>query len=139
MQIQEPTSGSTTTRAFVFLAKFVEFYYHKIFEARSQWPPKPLRGWTEPLWPLYNWRHKDLSMSLDWKVMKGNYPQWRNALSTSITELLLLPKFNNSVTQDKEICHLIMSCHYYHLRRSTHGTFSMMFTCCPSLMFLASP
>ena len=34
---------------------------------------------------------------------------WRSALSTSITELLLLPKFNNSspsVTWDKEICHL---------------------------------
>ena len=34
---------------------------------------------------------------------------WRSDLSTSITELLLLPKFNNSspsVTRDKEICHL---------------------------------
>ena len=36
VQIQEPTSRSTTTRAFVFLAKSAEFYYHKIFEARSQ-------------------------------------------------------------------------------------------------------
>ena len=35
VQIQEPTSRSTTTRAFVFLAKFAEFYYHKIFETRS--------------------------------------------------------------------------------------------------------
>ena len=34
-QIQEPASRSTTTGAFVFLAKFAEFYYHKIFEARS--------------------------------------------------------------------------------------------------------
>ena len=34
VQIQEPTSRSTTTRAFVFLAKFAEFYYHKIFEKR---------------------------------------------------------------------------------------------------------
>ena len=34
---------------------------------------------------------------------------WRSALSISITELLLLPKFDSSspsVTQDKEICHL---------------------------------
>ena len=31
VQIQEPTSMSTTTRPFVFLAKFLEFYYHKIF------------------------------------------------------------------------------------------------------------
>ena len=31
VQIQEPTSRSTTTRAFIFLAKFAEFYYHKIF------------------------------------------------------------------------------------------------------------
>ena len=36
IQIQEPTSSSTTTTAFVFLAKFAEFYYHKIFETRSQ-------------------------------------------------------------------------------------------------------
>ena len=37
---------------------------------------------------------------------------WRSALSTSITELDLLPKFDNSrpaVTRDKEICHVIMS------------------------------
>ena len=32
VQIQEPTSKSSTTKAFVFLAKFAEFYYHKIFE-----------------------------------------------------------------------------------------------------------
>ena len=31
VQIQEPTGRSTTTRAFVFLAKF---YYHKMFETR---------------------------------------------------------------------------------------------------------
>ena len=35
LQIQEPTSMSTSMRAFVFLAKFAEFYYHKIFETRS--------------------------------------------------------------------------------------------------------
>ena len=29
-QIQQPTSRSTTTRAFVFLANFAEFYYYKI-------------------------------------------------------------------------------------------------------------
>ena len=46
VQIQEPTSRSTTMRAFAFLAKFAEFYYHKIFETRSRWRPKPLRGWT---------------------------------------------------------------------------------------------
>ena len=33
VQIQEPTSRSTTMRALVFLAKFAEFYQHKIFEA----------------------------------------------------------------------------------------------------------
>ena len=32
VQTQEPKSRSTTTRAFVFLAKFAKFYYHKIFE-----------------------------------------------------------------------------------------------------------
>ena len=48
---------------------------------------------------------------------------WRSALSTSIAKLLLLPKFDNSspfVTQDKEICHVIISqWRHYHLRRST--------------------
>ena len=62
-----------------------------------------------PLWPLYNWRYKDLSMSSDEKVMTL---LCRNALSTSITDLLLLPQFDNSspsVTRDKKICHVIMS------------------------------
>ena len=54
-QIPQPKSMSTTTTAFVFLEKFAEFYYHKIFE-------------TNP-WPLYNWRYKDLSMSRDQKLM----------------------------------------------------------------------
>ena len=35
VQIAEPASRSTTTKAFVFLAKFAEFYYLKIFETRS--------------------------------------------------------------------------------------------------------
>ena len=35
VHIQEPTSMSTTTKAFVFLAKFLEFCYYKIFETRS--------------------------------------------------------------------------------------------------------
>ena len=50
--------------------------------------------------------YKDLSMSRDEKVMTL---LWRSALQTSVTELLLLPKFPNSspsVTRDKEICHL---------------------------------
>ena len=33
VQIQEPTSGSTTTTAF---AKYAEFYCHKVFETRSR-------------------------------------------------------------------------------------------------------
>ena len=36
VQIQEPASSSSTTRAFVFLAKFAEFYYHEIFDTISQ-------------------------------------------------------------------------------------------------------
>ena len=36
LQVPEPTSRSTTTRAHVFFAKFAEFYYHKIFEAISR-------------------------------------------------------------------------------------------------------
>ena len=48
-------------------------------------------------------------MSRDEKVMTL---LWRTALSTSITEFVLLPKFDNSspsVTRDKEICHVILS------------------------------
>ena len=48
--VQEPASRSTTTRAFVFLTKFAEFYYHKIFETGSLWRPKR--------WLIYNWRYK---------------------------------------------------------------------------------
>ena len=58
---------------------------------------------------LYNWRYKDLSMSLDEKVVML---LWRSALWTSLTELLFLPKFDNNspfVTQDQEIYHVIMS------------------------------
>ena len=36
VQIQEPTSRSTTTGAFAILAKFAEFYDHKIFEIRTR-------------------------------------------------------------------------------------------------------
>ena len=50
-------------------------------------------------------------------------PQWRSSISTSITELLLLPKFSNSsssVTRDKEVCHVIVSWWNHHpLRQST--------------------
>ena len=62
-------------------------------------------------WPLCDWRYKDLSMPRDQKVM-ALHPQWRSALSTSITELFLLLNFDNSsssVIQDKEICQVIMS------------------------------
>ena len=55
VQIQQPKNRSTTTTTFVFLGKFAEFYYYKIFETS--------------LWPLYNWRYIDLSMSHDQKVM----------------------------------------------------------------------
>ena len=50
-------------------------------------------------------------MSRDQKVMTF-YLQWRSALSTSITGLILLPKFDkssSSETRDKEICQVIMS------------------------------
>ena len=60
VQIQQPKSMSTTTTAFVFLGKFAEFYYHKIFEANP--------------WPFCNWRYKDLSMSRDQKAMTSLPP-----------------------------------------------------------------
>ena len=61
----------------------------------------------------------DLSIIGDIKIYQCHvikrwhyYSQWRSALSTSITELLLLPKSDNSspsVTRNKGICHVIMS------------------------------
>ena len=107
VQIQEPISVSTTIRAFVFLAKFDEFYYHKVFETRSRWQPKPLHGWRQPLWPLYNWRYKDLSRSRD---EKAQILLWRSALSTFNAELLLLPKFDSScpsVPRDKRLSRVV--------------------------------
>ena len=50
-------------------------------------------------------------VAYDQKAMALLSPMER-CLSTAITELLLLPKFDNSspsVTRDKEICHMIMS------------------------------
>ena len=44
VQIQEPVSRSITMRAFVFLTKFADFYNHKIFETKSRWRLKCLRG-----------------------------------------------------------------------------------------------
>ena len=55
VQIQLPKRISTTTTAFVFLGKFAEFYYLKIFETSQ--------------WVLYNWKYKDLSWSRDQKIL----------------------------------------------------------------------
>ena len=80
-------------------------------------------------------------MSHDQKVMALLPPMEKCPINFL---LLLLPKFDNSspsVTWDKEICHVI------DIATDTatawggvpNGTLSMMFTCCPNLMFLASP
>ena len=61
-----------------------------------------------------------LSISGDIKICKCHviksqwcyYPQWRSVLSTSMTELFLLPKLDHcspSVTRDKDICYVIIS------------------------------
>ena len=87
---------------------------------------------------------KDLLMSHDQKVTML-LTQWRNTLWTSIKELFLLPKFNNSspfATRDKEICqsHMIMSnVVTTSLGRGLNWILWMGFTWCPNLMFLVSP
>ena len=58
VQIKEPTSRSATTRAFFFLAKYLK---QEVDE-----DPKCLH---DPLWPLCNWRYKDLLLSRDQMVM----------------------------------------------------------------------
>ena len=62
VQIQEPKL------TWIWLYNKIKIW-NKKFETRSPWRPKRLRGWTYPLWPLYNHRYKDLSMSRDQKVM----------------------------------------------------------------------
>ena len=99
---------STTTRAFVFLAKFLKFYYHKYLKQEVDDNLSLCVVEHSPC-GLSNWRYKDLQMSSDEKVMTL---LWRSALLTSITGLLLLPNFDNSscsVIRDREICHMIMS------------------------------
>ena len=108
LQIQEPASTSGATRAFVFLAKFAEFYYHKRFETKIM---KQLHGSSSPC---------KLCITGDIKIYQCHvikrwwcyYLQWRSALWTSIKELFLLPKSDNIspfVTRDKEICQSHMS------------------------------
>ena len=65
IQIQEPTRSSTTTRAFVFLQNFIITKYLKQ-EVNGD---LSLCVVEHSLWPFYNWRYKDLSMSCDQKVM----------------------------------------------------------------------
>ena len=90
----------------------------------------------------------DLSITGDIKiyqchVIKGSwsyYPQRRSALSTSIMELLLLPKTVAPLTRDKEICHMIIWANDSTTSWGRHpnAILSMRFTYCPNLMFLAS-
>ena len=126
---------STTSRAFVFHAKFAEFYYHKIFETTSWWWPKRLLGWMLSLWPLHNWRYKNLSMSHDQKVMMLP-PVVEKSPVNFYHGVAFKPKFDNSspsVTWDKEICDITTS-----WGRVPNGAHSVMFTYYPNLMFLAS-
>ena len=110
VHIQDPTTRSTTTRTFVFfiitkyLKKEVDNDINVCVDEHSPW------------------RYKDLSMSRHEKAMAWLPPMEKCPIHV-YTELLLLPKFDNSspsVTWDKKICHVIMSyCHHYCLRRST--------------------
>ena len=77
LQIQEPASMSVATRAFVFLAKFAKFYYHKRFETKIM---KQLHGSSS----LYK-----LCITGDIKIYQCHmikrwwwyYLQWRSALN----------------------------------------------------------
>ena len=44
VKIQVSTSRSTSMKAFAFLAKSAEFFYHKIFGTKGRWRPKHLSG-----------------------------------------------------------------------------------------------
>ena len=84
-----------------------------------------LNIWVDKLAPVAS-KIGDINIYYQCNMIKRQwrcYPQWRIAPLTSITKLLLLPKFDNSspsVTQDKEVSHMIMSWwHHYCLRQST--------------------
>ena len=101
VQIQEPTSRSPTTRAYVFLAKFAEFYYHKIFETRSWWQPRHYMDHYSNLITV-------APLQLEIKRFVRDLWLWANGIIFSWVSV-------------------------------PNGTLSVMFTCYPILMFLASP
>ena len=56
-----------TFRAFVFLAKFGEFCYQKQLRQEVHVNLSVCMDERSPCMPLYDWRYKGLSMSLDQK------------------------------------------------------------------------
>ena len=83
VQIQEPASRSTATKAFAFLVKFII--------------AKHLKQEVDDLSVRvdeHNMRYKNLSMSCNQRIMTL-LPQWRSALWASV-KLFLLPKFDNT-------------------------------------------
>ena len=49
---KQPKSRSTTTRAFAFLAKFAEFYYHETLKQEVDDKLSVCVDERSPLWPL---------------------------------------------------------------------------------------
>ena len=124
--IEEDILSELNRYIFQISLKFIKLVIPKIlfilvlcsfnFYFKIMWPPK--QNYPTPLNNIYFWPpppppSKDFS-----KIFNPPPPSWRGggcipySLSTSITELLFLSKFNNSspfVTWDKEIFHVIMS------------------------------
>ena len=94
VQIQEPKSRSTTSRKYVFLAKFAESYYHKIFETRSWWLLSAHRDvtWSKDNHTINPKRQMPYGL-LSWSCF-----YWANLITVA------------SVTRDKEIdqSHMVM-------------------------------
>ena len=65
VQMQELTRSPTTAKAFSFLQNFIftKYFKQEVDDDLSICVDK------QPLWPLYKWRYKDLSMSHYQKVM----------------------------------------------------------------------
>ena len=128
VQIQKPASRSPTLTAFVFLAKFAEFFNYKNLKQEVHDDLSVCADERSPCGLSII-----LSMSRDQKVMKL-LTQWRKTYELLSRSFYCPNLISPSATRDQEICpsHLL-------IRWWLNWILWMRFTWCPNLMFLAFP
>ena len=140
VQIQEPASRSIITRAFIFLGKFIiaKYLEQKVNGDLSICVDE------RSCYDFSVTGDKDLSKSHDQKVMML-LPIMENCPMDFYQGVVLLLKFDNSTPLWLEIKRFVkvtwlwgnaISTSWGRVPNVTHW---MNFTCCPSLIFLASP